>query len=165
LKLKIKHINTEDWPAIANIYNQGIDTGVATFETEVPTWKQWDASHIKSCRLAAWIDKQLIGWAALSAVSSRCVYGGVAEVSVYVDTDSNGKGIGSILLKNLINESEKEGLWTLQSGIFPQNIASIKLHEKLGFRKIGYREKVGKLHGIWYDNILMERRSKIIGID
>jgi len=165
LKLKIKHINTEDWPAIANIYNQGIDTGVATFETEVPTWKQWDASHIKSCRLAAWIDNQLIGWAALSAVSSRCVYGGVAEVSVYVDTDSNGKGIGSILLKNLINESEKEGLWTLQSGIFPQNIASIKLHEKLGFRKIGYREKVGKLHGIWYDNILMERRSKIIGID
>jgi len=165
MKVEINHIEPEDWQEIARIYKQGIATGIATFETEVPTWKQWDDSHIKSCRLAARMGNQLVGWAALSAVSGRCVYGGVAEVSVYVDNESNGKGIGSQLLKSLINESKNEGFWTIQSGIFPQNIASIKLHEKMGFRKIGYREKIGKLHSIWYDNILMERRSKTIGIN
>ncbi|NNC71046.1 MAG: N-acetyltransferase, partial [Flavobacteriaceae bacterium] len=145
--MKIRPINPKDWQEIARIYKQGIDTGIATFETEVPSWEDWDASHITSCRLAAWIANRFVGWATLSAVSGRCVYGGVGEVSVYVDKDHYGKGVGYQLLKKLINESEKEGYWTLQSGIFLQNIASIKLHEKLGFRKIGYREKIGKLHG------------------
>lgn len=165
MSVEIKHINPEDWPSIAKIYKQGIDTGIATFETEVPSQEHWDYAHINACRLAAWIENHLVGWAALSPVSGRCVYGGVAEVSVYVDTERQGMGIGSKLLEHLITESEQEGFWTLQSGIFPQNMASINLHKKLGFRTIGYRQKVGKLKGIWYDNVLMERRSKIIGID
>lgn len=165
MKIKINQMNANDWRVVANIYRQGIETGIATFETEVPSWEQWNASHIETCRLKAWHDDQLVGWAALSPVSSRCVYGGVAEVSVYVNTDFGRNGIGSKLLAKLICESEEAGFWTLQSGIFPQNIASIKLHEKHGFRKIGYREKVGKLNDTWYDNILMERRSKTIGIN
>lgn len=162
--IEIKNISPEDWPEVAKIYKQGIATQIATFETEVPTWERWDASHLQSCRLGAWFENQLLGWAALSPVSSRCVYGGVAEVSVYVAANFGKKGIGGRLLKDLIAESEKCGFWTLQSGIFPQNLASIKLHEKLGFRNIGFREKIGKLNGIWYDNVLMERRSKSIGI-
>ena len=115
--------------------------------------------------MAAWLDNTLVGWAALSPVSDRCVYGGVAEVSVYVNTNYGGKGIGTLLLEGLVNKSENEGFWTLQAGIFRENIASIELHKKVGFREIGYREKVGKKNGIWYDNVILERRSKIVGID
>lgn len=165
MSIEIKHITAKDWPEIADIYQQGIETGVATFETEIPSWEQWNNAHLSTCRLAAWVYDQLVGWAALSPVSSRCVYGGVAEVSVYIDTHNRGKGLGSKLLEHLITESEQEGIWTLQSGIFPQNIASINLHKKQGFRTIGYREKVGKLKGVWYDNVLMERRSKTIEIE
>ncbi len=165
MSIEIKHITAEDWSNVSSIYKDGIATGVATFETEVPSWDQWNASHLKMCRLAAWIANQLVGWAALSPVSSRCVYGGVAEVSVYVHTRFQGKGIGSKLLEHLITESEQESIWTLQSGIFPQNIASINLHKKLGFRTIGYRERIGKLGDTWYNNVLMERRSKTVGID
>lgn len=152
-----------DWPVVSDIYKQGIATGYATFETSVPAFDIWDKNHLKSCRLVALRTGHLAGWAALSPVSSRCVYGGVGEVSVYVGAEYQGLGIGKLLMQHLIVESEKEGLWTLQSGIFPENTGSIKLHEKVGFRKIGYREKVGKLHGEWKDNLLFERRSAITG--
>ena len=165
MKLAIKKMKYEDWDAVARIYKLGMDTGIATFETEIPTWDKWNNSHLKTCRLTAWFDNQIVGWAALSPVSSRCVYGGVAEVSVYIDTYYNRRGIGTKLLKKLITKSEVEGFWTLQAGIFPQNKTSIALHEKNGFRQIGYREKIGKLKGEWLDNVIMERRSKIIGID
>jgi len=152
----------EHWPKVSQIYKEGILTGMATFEKEIPGWEVWDSDHLKACRLIATINEDLVGWAALSPVSSRCVYGGVGEVSVYVSQEFRGNHIGEILLRELIAESEKNGLWTIQSGIFPENIGSIKLHEKVGFRKIGYREKIGELDGIWKDNILLERRSKLI---
>ena len=154
-----------DWAAVARIYKQGIDTGIATFETEVPSWEDWDRAHVARCRLIARTGDQMLGWAALSPVSSRCVYGGVAEVSVYVAEGARGQGAGEALLRELIRASESEGFWTLQSGIFPENASSIRLHEKVGFRKIGYRERIGKRDGIWKDNVLMERRSGVIGKD
>ena len=152
------------WNAVADIYKQGIATGMATFEKDIPSWDAWNANHIEKCRSVALIGKNIIGWAALSTVSSRCVYGGVGEVSVYVGTANRGKGVGELLLRNLIDQSEKLGYWTLQSGIFPENKKSIELHQKAGFRIIGYREKIGQLDGVWKDNILMERRSKITGL-
>ena len=166
MKIRIRNIEQENWEEIARIYRLGIETGNATFETDIPTWKKWNIAHLQSCRLVAWQEKRIVGWAALSPVSDRCVYGGVAEVSVYVDTSYNGIGIGTKLLQELIKQSEKEGIWTLQSGIFPENKASIKIHKKLGFREIGFREKIGKMeNGIWRDNIILERRSKTIGIN
>lgn len=154
-----------DWPFVARIYSEGIATGVATFETQVPDWEHWNRAHLSACRLVAHSKGPPLAWAALSPVSSRCVYGGVMEVSVYVGENARGQGLGYQLLMGLILESEKEGLWTLQSGIFPDNIASIKLHEKAGFRRIGYRERVGKLDGRWRDNVLFERRSSNVGIE
>ena len=165
MKIEIRQIKQEDWEAVSRIYKLGIETGIATFETEIPTWEKWNRSHLIKCRNTAWLDDQLVGWGALSPVSDRCVYRGIAEVSVYVDDNYKGKGIGTQLLQRLIDESEKEGLWTLQSGIFRENEASIRLHKKVGFREIGYREKVGKKDGIWYDNVLLERRSKKTGIN
>ncbi|QLG44866.1 GNAT family N-acetyltransferase [Costertonia aggregata] len=163
--MTIRSMTKGDWSKIAEIYKEGILTGFATFETTVPTFADWDSAHMNSCRLVATDENQkVVGWAALSPVSSRCVYGGVAEVSVYVAKNSRGKSIGKLLMQQLISESEKEGLWTLQSGIFPENEGSILLHKKMGFRYIGKRERVGKLHGEWKDNLLFERRSKIIGV-
>ena len=159
---EIRQMRSSDWSAVAEIYKEGIATGMATFETEIPSWKQWDENHLDSCRWVATNQGKILGWAALSGVSSRCVYGGVAEVSVYVAAMARGNKVGEQLLMKLITDSEKQGYWTLQSGIFPENLASIKLHEKLGFRKIGYREKIGQLAGVWLDNILMEKRSKTI---
>ena len=161
--LEIRKMTLSDWAAVAEIYKEGIATGMATFETEIPSWNQWDKDHINSCRLIAINGEQILGWAALSEVSTRCVYGGVAEVSVYVRNKARGHGIGESLLGQLIIESEKHGYWTLQSGIFPENLVSISLHKKQGFRKIGYREKIAQLDGVWKDNILMEKRSKTIG--
>ena len=154
-----------DWTNVAEIYRQGIETGNATFQQEIPTWDDWNNGHIKSCRIVAEIDIEIVGWAALTAVSGRCVYAGVAEVSVYISNNYRGQKIGTKLLDKLIAESENEKLWTLQAGIFPENIASLKIHEDLGFRKIGHREKIGKMNGIWRDTVLLERRSKVIGID
>lgn len=162
--VEIVKMNSTDWLAVAEIYKQGIDSGMATFEKRIPDWKQWDENHIESCRLVAKDVDNIVGWAALSSVSSRCVYGGVAEVSVYVSSLERGKKIGERLLRKLIEQSEEQGYWTLQSGIFPENVASIRLHEKLGFRKIGFRERIGELDGIWKDNILMEKRSKRKGL-
>ncbi len=153
-----------DWEQVASIYAEGMATGFATFETKVPSYEQWDGNHLNHCRLVAINDQHIVGWAALSPVSGRCVYGGVAEVSVYVGAKSRGLGVGKLLLERLIQESEKEGYWTLQSGIFPENTGSILLHEKMGFRKIGYRERVAQLHGVWKDNVLFERRSTTVGI-
>ncbi|MBM1105565.1 N-acetyltransferase [Aurantibacter crassamenti] len=158
-------METSDWKAVADIYTKGIATGYATFEKTTPSYESWNAAHLNTCRLIAEQDNAILGWAALSPVSSRCVYGGVAEVSIYIDANFRGMGIGKLLMHALINASEKEALWTLQSGIFPENTSSIKLHENSGFRYIGKREHIGKLDGVWKDNLLYERRSKIIGID
>jgi phosphinothricin acetyltransferase len=164
-KVEISAMLPNHWSVVAKIYQEGIQTGYATFEKEVPTWVKWNNAHVKTCRLIVQMDGEIVGWAALSPVSSRCVYGGVAEVSIYISKNLRDKNIGNALLKELITESEKNDIWTLQSGVFRENIGSIKLHENNGFRQIGYREKVGKLDGVWKDKILLERRSKIIGID
>lgn len=165
MKIIFRPMKAADWTNVAEIYRQGIETGNATFQQEIPTWDDWNNGHIKSCRIVAEIDNEIVGWAALTAVSGRCVYAGVAEVSVYISNKYRGQKIGTKLLDKLIAESENEKHWTLQAGIFPENIASLKIHEELGFRKIGHREKIGKMNGIWRDTVLLERRSKVIGID
>ena len=153
-----------DWSSVAEIYKQGIETGNATFEKEIPTWEKWNAEHLPDCRIIATIEDSVIAWAALTPVSERCVYAGVAEVSVYVSYNYQRLKIGTKILEKLISESEESGIWTLQAGIFPENKASIKIHENLGFRIVGLREKIGKMDGIWRDTILLERRSKNIGL-
>lgn len=158
-------MTSRDWQSVKSIYESGIATGIATFETTAPSWEKWNVGHLTFARLVAVENNEVVGWAALSTVSSRCVYGGVAEVSVYVANTHKGKGIGKLLLQNLIKESESNGIWTLQAGIFTDNAASVKLHEKVGFRVIGHREKIGKLNDIWKDNFILERRSKIVGIE
>ena len=161
-KIDLQKMLPEHWSEVSIIYKDGIETGMATFEKEIPSWMDWDNNHLKTCRIVAVLNEDVLGWAALSPVSSRCVYGGIGEVSVYVSKNHQRNKIGELLLRKLIVESEENGLWTIQSGIFPENIASIRLHEKVGFRKIGYREKIGVLDGFWKDNILLERRSKLI---
>ncbi|PIQ49967.1 MAG: N-acetyltransferase [Cytophagales bacterium CG12_big_fil_rev_8_21_14_0_65_40_12] len=158
--VSLRTMNHNDWQAVANIYEQGIATGLATFETNVPSWEIWDNGHLQQCRLVAEIDNEVVGWAALTGVSGRCVYAGVAEVSVYVSQFHKGMKIGSVLLEALIREAENNNFWTLQSGIFRENEASIALHKKCGFREVGYREKIGQLNGVWRDTVLMERRSE-----
>ncbi|MEJ8756279.1 N-acetyltransferase family protein [Pontibacter sp. H259] len=152
------------YPQVKEIYELGIATGNATLETKAPEWADWDAKFMKSCRLVTLQNGRVVGWAALSAVSGRCVYAGVAEDTVYIHPDFKGQGIGKLLLKELVKASEKEGIWTLQAGILVENTASIKLHEQCGFRIVGVREKLGQLHGQWRDICLMERRSKLVGL-
>ncbi|UCG60241.1 MAG: N-acetyltransferase [Phycisphaerales bacterium] len=151
------------WPEVAAIYREGIETGHATFETEVPPWEQWDNNHRRDCRLVAGSGDTIAGWAALSPVSGRCAYRGVAEVSLYVKESVRGVGVGKALLEALIEESERIGIWTLQGGTFPENKASIALQKSCGFREVGYRERIGQVNGVWRDVILMERRSKVVG--
>lgn len=161
--MEIREMTNNDWNSVSNIYIQGIGTNLATFQTECPTYTEWDKSHIKNCRLVTVIDNTVVGWAAMTPVSGRCVYSGVAEISIYVDELYKGKSIGFSLLNKLCDISEQNGFWTLQSGIFEENIASIKLHEKCGFRIVGYREKIGKdRYGNWRNTVLMEKRSKNI---
>ena len=162
--LKTREMQSSDWNAVAKIYAEGIATGYATFEKNIPTYESWNNAHLPICRLVAVKNSNVMGWAALSPVSSRCVYGGVAEVSIYVSEKYKGHGVGSMLINKLISQSEDKGFWTLQSGIFPENESSIALHKKAGFRYIGRRENVGQLNGIWKDNLLFERRSKSVGI-
>jgi len=152
------------WPSVRLIYQQGIATKNATFESECPEWKVWDKKFLPICRFVAF-NEHVLGWATLSATSPRAVYKGVAEVTVYVHENSRGKSIGKKLLKKLILESEKNGFWTLTAGIFPENLASIKIHKDLGFREVGYRERIGKLEGVWRNILFFERRSEFIGID
>jgi L-amino acid N-acyltransferase YncA len=161
----IREMTTTDWPDVQRIYLEGIATGNATFETEAPSWEHWDQNHHRFGRLVIVATNEVAGWAALGAVSSRRVYSGVAEVSVYVASSARGQGFGSALLGQLIELSEKNGIWTLQAGIFPENTASIELHRRFGFREVGRRERIGKLNGVWRDTLLLQRRSAVVGLD
>jgi len=154
-----------DWEFVRAIYLAGVATGQATFETEAPDWERWDAGHLPQCRLVARNGDGILGWAALSPVSKREVYAGVAEVSVYVAAPARGRGVGAALMRALIETSEQHGVWTLQSSVFPENHASIALHLNHGFRELGRRERVAKLHGVWRDTVLLERRSRAFGVD
>lgn len=160
--MEIRNLLPSDWEAVKSIYEKGIATGNATFQTSAPSWEEWDSSHLGTCRVAAEENTKVIGWVALTPVSSRCVYAGVAEVSVYVDPEQSRKGVGLPLLEELVTLSEIEGIWTLQAGIFPENMGSLRIHEKAGFRKFGVREKIGKQNGAWRDTVLLERRSNTI---
>jgi L-amino acid N-acyltransferase YncA len=154
------------WPEVRAIYEAGMATGNATFETQAPEWTAWTAVHLPHSRLVALNDAgRVLGWAALSPVSGRCVYGGVAEVSVYVADTARGQGVGRQLLNALITESEKNGIWTLQAGIFSDNAASLALHAASGFRTVGYRERIGQLRGQWRNTVLLERRSAVVAAD
>ena len=161
--LTIRTVRPDDWPALALIYQQGIDAGHATFETQAPPPGEMAAKYLAAPQLVAVLDGDIAGYALLSAVSGRCVYGGVAEVSLYVGATERGQGIGSQLLSQLITHSEALKFWTLQAGIFPQNTASVALHHRHGFRTVGYREKLGQHNGVWRDVLLLERRSTLVG--
>jgi L-amino acid N-acyltransferase YncA len=165
IDISIEKMSVDSWVDIQRIYSEGIASGNATFEKQIPDWETWDKLHRKDCRLVARINGKITGWAALSNISERYVYSGVAEVSIYVDPYYMRKGIGNKLLSSLIKESQENGIWTLQAGIFPENVSSIKLHEKHGFRIIGVREKIGKMNSRWRDVFLLERRSKSVGIE
>lgn len=162
--MNIENLLPEHWKQVKSIYESGIATGNATFQTSAPDWEEWNQSHIQNCRLVAIENGRVLGWAALTPVSGRCVYAGVAEVSVYVHEDARAKGVGDSLLKALIEASEAANFWTLQAGIFPENAASLHVHEKNGFRKVGFREKIGKMKEVWRDTILLERRSTKTGL-
>ena len=153
------------WPAVKAIYEAGMATGNATFETQAPAWEAWDNAHLGHSRLVAVDNAGTVrGWAALSPVSSRCVYGGVAEISVYIAAEARGQGVGRQLLQALIADSEAHGIWTLQAGTFEENTASIGLHTQAGFRVIGHRERIGQHHGVWRNTVQMERRSPTVGV-
>jgi L-amino acid N-acyltransferase YncA len=159
----IEALTAADWDDVRRIYAEGIATGNATFETEPPSWEAWNGAHRPDSRLVAREGGRVLGWAALSRVSDRCAYGGVAEVSVYVSSEARGRGVGRRLLEELVRASEEAGIWTLQAGIFPENVASIALHRRCGFRTVGVRERLGQLDGVWRDVELLERRSSRIG--
>ena len=161
----IDTMKASDWEQVRSIYLDGIATGDATFETRAPQWAKWDSDHLAEPRLVYREGEKICGWAALSPVSGRCVYAGVAEVSVYVAQDSRGRGVGRSLLSALVARSEQSGIWTLQAGVFPENRASIELHKTCGFRQVGTREKLGQMAGVWRDLVMLERRSKIAGVD
>ena len=148
----------DDYPAVAAIFAEGIAAGTATFETEVPTWEEWDAKHLSDHRLAAELDGELVGWCAVVPYSTRAVYRGVGEESVYVAARARGHGVGRALLEALIASARAGGLWTLQAGVFPDNAASLALHRRLGFREVGVRERLGRLDGVWRDVVLLELR-------
>ena len=163
--IEIVNMEPQHWEDVRDIYSEGIATGQATFQTTAPSWEEWDSSHTASCRLLAVRNGETLGWAALTPVSGRCVYAGVAEVSVYVAEKARGNGVGKELLARLVEESERQNIWTLQASIFPENKASIALHLSAGFRIMGTRERIGKMDGTWRDTVILERRSLVAGID
>lgn len=165
MEYNIEEMKPSDWKQVRNIYLEGIRTGIATFQTEAPTWESWDKGHLNICRIVARSINGILGWVALSPTSGRDCYKGVAEVSIYVDEKYKGQGIGTTLLTNLIKQSEKNGIWTLYCAIIRENTVSIAMHKKCGFREIGMREKIARMsNGAWHDVVLMERRSRIVGI-
>jgi L-amino acid N-acyltransferase YncA len=159
----LRVLTQDDWTAVADIYWDGMRDGLATFETEVPSWEEWNATHLADHRLVAEMLGEVVGWAALSPVSSRRCYQGVVEHSVYVAREARGHGIGRALLAALIAGAEAAGIWTIQTAIFPENRASLALHERCGFRVVGTRERIAKRDGIWRDTVFLERRSQVIG--
>jgi phosphinothricin acetyltransferase len=159
-QLLIRQLKREHWLAVQAIYEQGIAGGNATFETEAPSWEDWDKTHLEGHRLVALQGGEVVGWAALAPVSERCVYAGVAENSVYVADSAQGRGVGRALLDELIRRSEQDGIWTIQTGIFPENVASLDLHKRCGFRVVGTRERIGRHHDVWRDVVFMERRAR-----
>jgi phosphinothricin acetyltransferase len=161
--IAISSMRASDWDEVRRIYAEGIATGNATMETAPPPWESWNEAHRPDCRLVARDGDRMLGWAALSRVSERCAYGGVAEVSVYVSQEARGRGVGRRLLEELVRASEEAGIWTLQAGIFPENAASLSIHQHCGFRVVGVREKLGKLGPAWRDVALLERRSERVG--
>lgn len=161
--IEISGMRASDWDEVRRIYAEGIATGNATMETAPPPWESWNEAHRPDCRLVARDGDRMLGWAALSRVSERCAYGGVAEVSVYVSQEARGRGVGRRLLEELVRASEEAGIWTLQAGIFPENVASLSIHQHCGFRVVGVREKFGKLGAAWRDVALLERRSERVG--
>jgi len=163
LTVAIRDLRPDDWPEVAAIYAAGIAGRNATFETELPSWDEWDDGHLPEARLVALEDARVVGWAALSPVSDRCCYRGVAENSVYVAAEAQGRGVGRALLEQLVAAAEAAGIWTIQTGIFPENAASIALHERCGFRIVGIRERLGQLDGVWRDVAFLERRSSVVG--
>jgi phosphinothricin acetyltransferase len=165
LSVAVSPLVAADWDRVREIYLEGIADGNATFETAAPAWEKWDAAHLAVGRLVARVGGAIAGWVALSAVSDRCVYSGVAEVSVYVARAARGKGVGRALLEAAIAESERAGIWTLQSGTFPENAASVALQKSCGFREVGRRERLGRMNGRWRDVVMLERRSPTAGAD
>jgi L-amino acid N-acyltransferase YncA len=163
MDIVVEKMTPQDWRAVRAIYLEGIATRNATFETDAPGWGKWDRDHKPDCRLVARNGDQVIGWAALSPVSGRCVYAGVASLSIYVAEAARGQGVGKALLRVLIEASEQRGIWTLEMGIFPENTASLALHKSCGFREVGRRERIGRMDGVWRDVIFMERRSRVVG--
>jgi len=157
----IDKMRASDWEQVREIYLEGIRSGHSTFETEAPSWECWNEAHLPFARLVMRAAERVNGWAALSLVSKRQVYRGVAELTVYVAESARGQGIGRALLEALIEESERNGIWTLQASIFPENLASIKLHRRCGFREVGRRERIAMLHGVWRDTLLFERRQAL----
>ena len=158
----VRDLRSGDWPEVARIYEEGIATGNATFETEVPSWEAWDAGHLRDHRFVSEDGGRVAGWIALAPVSWRPCYRGVAEVSVYVAEGARGKGIGSELLAALVESAEREGIWTLQTSVFPENEPSLALLRRFGFCTVGTRERIGKLRGVWRDTVLVERRSEVV---
>ncbi|MDF2843489.1 MAG: sortase-like acyltransferase [Herbinix sp.] len=165
MSFSIEKMHPEDWPQVSEIYLTGIRTGIATFQSDVPTWEEWNKSHSENCRFVARSGNAILGWIALTPISGRCVYAGVAEVSIYISEESRNQGVGTELLAELIWRSEEAGYWTLQAAIIKDNIASRELFRKCGFREIGFREKLGKMaDGKWYDVVMVEKRSTSVGI-
>ena len=160
-RIVVEGMRAEDWADVALVYRQGLETGDASFETEVPPFDEWDRDHLAAPRLVARAGGRLVGWAALSPVSGRCVYAGVAEDSVYVGAGASGRGVGTALLTELVAQAEQAGIWTIQAGIFPENRVSIALHQRCGFRVVGVRERLGQHNGRWRDVVLLERRSDV----
>lgn len=166
LRVAFRPLVAEDYPAVAEIYREGIESGNATFETEVPDWDTWNAGRSPECRFVAETGGEVIGYAALSPVSGRCVYGGVREAMIYIAAAARGRGVGGRLLQHLAAQSEAHGIWTLQAGIFLENAGSIRIFEKAGFKILGTHERLGRFHdGRWRDVVLMERRSEVAGVD
>jgi phosphinothricin acetyltransferase len=158
-RVDVRDLTPRDWPEVSRIYAEGIATGDATFERSVPSWDDWDATHLREHRYVAEAEGGVVGWVALAPASSRCVYAGVAEISAYVDEHARGRGVGTALLERLIEQAERGGIWTLETGVFPENAPSLALLKRFGFREVGVRERIGQMNGVWRDVVFLERRA------